>query len=142
MSNATYLTTKASEPEKVDSYMEKLDYPLKNVAQAVRELILNTDPEIGEEIKWNAPTFFYTGEMRPFDPKEYKRYLIVFNLFQKDCLRLVFPSGARVNETSGLLTGSYADGRRLAMFRSMDDVNAKKDALQKVIKEWLRTLDK
>ena len=142
MANATNPTTKPSEPNKVESYLEKLDYPLKNVVQTVRELILNTDPEIGEEVKWNAPTFFYTGEMQPFDPKEYKRYMIVFNLFQKDCLRLVFPSGARVNDTSGLLEGTYADGRRLAMFRSMDDVHAKKDALQKVIKEWVRTLDK
>jgi len=122
--------------------MAKLDYPLKNIVQALRELILSVDPEIGEEIKWNAPTFFYAGEMQPFDPKEYKRYLIVFNLFQKDCLRLVFPSGARVNDKSGLLTGAYADGRRLAMFRSMDDVQTKKDAIQRVIKEWLRTLDK
>ncbi|MBS1520186.1 MAG: DUF1801 domain-containing protein [Bacteroidetes bacterium] len=142
MPNATELTTKPSEPDKVDAYMAKLDYPLKNIAQALRGVILSTDPEIGEEVKWNAPTFFYAGEMRHFDPKEYKRYLIVFNLFQKDCLRLVFPSGARVNDTSGLLEGSYADGRRLAMFRSMDDVHAKKDVMQKVIKEWLRTLDK
>ncbi|HEY9002440.1 MAG TPA: DUF1801 domain-containing protein [Mucilaginibacter sp.] len=142
MSNATELATKPSEPDKVDAYMAKLDYPLKDVVQALRKLILSTDPEIGEEIKWNAPTFFYAGEMRLFNPKEYKRYLIVFNLHQKDCLRLVFPSGARVNDTSGLLEGSYADGRRLAMFRSMDDVHAKKDAMQRVIKEWLRTLDK
>ena len=142
MPNATDLTTKPSEPDKVDAYMVKLDYSLKNVVQAVRELILSTDPEIGEEVKWNAPTFFYTGEMRPFNPKEYKRYMIVFNLYQKDCLRLVFPGGARVNDTSGLLEGSYADGRRLAMFCSMDDVHAKKDAMHKVIKEWLRTLDK
>jgi len=142
MSNATELTTKPSEPHKVDAYMAKLDYPLKEVAQAVRELILDTDPEIGEEIKWNAPTFFYTGEMQPFNLKEYKRYLIVFNLFQKDCLRLVFPSGARVNNSWGLLEGTYADGRRLAMFRSMDDVQAKKDAMEQVIKEWLKTLDK
>jgi hypothetical protein len=93
-------------------------------------------------VKWNTPTFFYTGEMRPFNPKEYKRYLILFNLFQKSCLRLVFPSGSSINDTSGLLEGSYADGRRLAMFRCMDDVHAKKDALQRVIKQWLRTLDK
>lgn len=142
MSNATDLTTKPSEPDKVNAYMAKLDYPLKNVVQAIRELILSTGPEIGEEVKWNAPAFFYTGEMRLFDPKEYKRYLIVFNLHQKDCLRLVFPSGARLNDTLGLLEGTYADGRRLAMFRSMDDVHGKKDAIQKVIQEWLRTLDK
>jgi hypothetical protein len=135
-------TTKPSEPHKVDAYMQKMQHSLKNVVEALRQLILSTDPEIGEEIKWNAPTFFYSGEMRPFDPKEYKRYLIVFNLFKQDCIRLVFPSGAKVNDTSGLLEGSYADGRRLAMFYSVDDVNSKKEAIQRVIKEWLRLLDK
>jgi hypothetical protein len=142
MSAANNLTTKPSEPDKVDAYMAKLDYPLKCVVQALRELILSTDAEIGEEVKWNAPTFFYFGEMGPFNPKEYKQYLIVFNLFRKDCVRLVFPGGAKVNDTSGLLEGTYADGRRLALFYSMDDVIAKKEAMQQVIKEWLRLLDK
>ncbi|HTD40378.1 MAG TPA: DUF1801 domain-containing protein [Mucilaginibacter sp.] len=142
MSAGNNLTTKPSEPDKVDAYMAKLDYPLKDVVQALRELILGTDAEIGEEVKWNAPTFFYSGEMRPFNPKEYKRHLIVFNLFRKDCVRLVFPSGAKVNDKSGLLEGTYADGRRLALFYSMDDVGAKKEVMQRVIKEWLRLLDK
>jgi len=142
MPNLTDLTTKPSEPDKVDAYMAGLSYPLKDVVQAMRELILSADSEIGEEIKWNAPAFFYCGEMQPFDPKEYKRHFIVFNLHQKDCLRLVFPSGARVNDTSGLLQGTYSDGRRLAMFYSMDEVRSKKDAMRQVIKEWLRTLEK
>jgi hypothetical protein len=126
----------------VDAYLSKLDHPLKDVVQTLRELILNTDAEIGEEVKWNAPTFFYSGEMCLFNPKEYKRYLIVFNLFKKDCVRLVFPSGAKVNDVSGLLEGTYADGRRLVHFYSLDDVNSKKEAMQQVIKEWLRLLDK
>jgi len=142
MSAAENLTTKLSEPDKVDAYVSKLDHRLKEVVQALRELILTTDAEIGEEVKWNAPAFFYSGEMRPFNPKEYKRYLVVFNLFKKDCVRLVFPSGAKVNDTSGLLEGTYADGRRLAHFHSLEDVNSKKEAMQHVIKEWLRLLDK
>lgn len=64
--------TKPSEPGKVDAYMKKLKHPLAGVAQALREIILKTDPEIGEEIKWNAPAFLYTGELPSFNPKEYK----------------------------------------------------------------------
>jgi len=37
-------------------------------------------------------------------------------LDQKDCIRLVFPSGAKIKDSSGLLQGDYADGRRLACF--------------------------
>jgi hypothetical protein len=37
---------------------------------------------------------------------------------------------------------SYADGRRLAHFYSLDDVNSKKGTEQKVIREWLGLLEK
>lgn len=134
--------TKPSEPAKVDAYMAKLRHPLADVATALRKIILSTDPEIGEEIKWNAPTFFYTGGMKPSDPKEYKRYIIVFNLFQKDCIRLVVWQGARVKDRSGLLKGDYKDGRRLALFHSIEEVRAKKASLQAVIRRWLATLEK
>lgn len=135
-------STKPSEPDKVDAYMQNLRHPLANVVEALRRIILSTDEEIGEEIKWNAPTFFYTGAMRPFNPKEYKRYIAVMNLPRKDCIRLVFPSGAKVEDTSGLLEGEYADGRRLAIFGNMKEVRAKEAVLQKAITKWLKLLDK
>ncbi len=49
---------KASEPEEVDAYMQKLKHPRAEVVEALRRIILSADHEIGEEIKWNAPTFF------------------------------------------------------------------------------------
>jgi hypothetical protein len=134
--------TKPSEPEKVDAYLRGLTHPLAKVVEALRKIILSTDREIGEEIKWNAPTFFYAGEMKPFNPKEYKRYIVVFNLYRKDCIRLVFPSGARVSDKSGFLEGDYADGRTLALFFNMGDVKSKQASLQAVIRRWLETLDK
>jgi hypothetical protein len=134
-------SVKLSEPEKVDEYIQKLKHPLVHVVKALRQIILSTDKAIGEEIKWNAPTFFYAAEMAPFNPKEYKRYIVVFNLYKKDCIRLVFPSGAKVKDTSGLLEGDYADGRRLAMFHDVEDVESKEKALQRVIKKWLTLLD-
>ena len=98
-------TTKPSEPEKVDAFIKRLKHPLKDVVVSLRKIILEADSEIGEEIKWNAPTYFYTGEMEQSDPKLYKRYLIVFNLFKKDCIRLVFWGGAKVSDMSGFLQG-------------------------------------
>jgi hypothetical protein len=135
------LSTKPSEPEKVGAYLKKLKHPLKEVVEALRQIILSTDKEIGEEIKWNAPTFFFSGAMRPFNPKEYKRYVVVFNLYQKDCIRLVFPSGAKINDKTGFLQGDYTDGRRLAFFPSMAKVKSEEKVLQAVIKKWLKLLD-
>ena len=136
------LSTKKSEPEQVGAYVRAMKHPLKRVVEELRSIILNTDSAIGEEIKWNAPAFFYTGTMAEFDPKQHRRHVVVFNLFKKDSVRLVFPSGARVGDTSGLLVGDYADGRRLALFSSVDEVHSKKLALERVIKKWLNTLEK
>ena len=83
--------TKSSEPEKVDAYIRGVKHPLAKVVEALRKIILSTDPEIGEEIKWNAPTFLYSGDMKPFNPKDYKRHLVVFNLHRKDCIRPFWP---------------------------------------------------
>jgi hypothetical protein len=133
---------KLSEPDKVDEYIKKLKHPLLKVVEALRKIILAADKEIGEEIKWNAPTYFYAGKMKPSDPKEYKRYIIVFNFSNKDCVRLVFPSGAKVNDSSGLLEGDYKDGRRLAMFHDLQEVKSKEKDIHKIIKKWLSLLDK
>lgn len=128
-----------SEPDKVDAYMRALNHPLQAELQALREIVLSADKTIGEHIKWNHPSFFYTGPMKPFNPKEYKRYIIVTALNTKDGgVLLVFPSGAKLNDTTRFLTGDYADGRRLARFHSMDQINANKKALIKIIKAWIR----
>jgi uncharacterized protein YdhG (YjbR/CyaY superfamily) len=53
---------KLSQPREVDEYMSKLKHPLKKVVEALRQIILATNKEIGEEIKWNAPHLFFLRE--------------------------------------------------------------------------------
>ena len=132
---------KPSDEEQVTAHIEKLDPELGKTVEAIRKIILGTDKEISEHIKWNNPSFYYSGEMKPFDPKEYKRHIIVLNL-HKGRIMLVFPSGARVNDTSGLLEGDYKDGRKTVVFADIEDVKSKKKALQDVIKEWLKLVEK
>src|SRR5580765_2293618 len=127
---------KPTDTAQVTAHIKKLDPSLGKIIEAIRQIVLKTDKEIGEHIKWNNPSFYYTGEMKPFDPKEYKREIIVMNLF-KERIMLVFPSGAKVNDRSGLLEGDYKDGRRVVIFKDMDDVQSKKKAMQAVIKKWL-----
>jgi len=133
--------TKLSDEEQVTAHIQKLEPTLAQTIEVIRQIILDTDKEIGERIKWNNPSFYYTGEMKPFDPKEYKREIIVMNLF-KGRIMLVFPSGAKVNDTSGLLEGDYKDGRRIVIFKDMDEVQSKKKALQRVIEKWLELVEK
>lgn len=129
-----------SNTEQVTEYIQKLEAPVAEIVEAIRQIVLSTHPEIGEEIKWNAPSFLYTGEMKPFNPKEYKRYIIVMNLHKR--ILLVFPGGAKVNDKSGLLEGDYPDGRRLVYIRDMDDLKSKEARIKKVILDWLALVEK
>ncbi|MBD1383922.1 DUF1801 domain-containing protein [Mucilaginibacter rigui] len=127
--------------QQVTEHIQNLDPAIRDVIEMLRQIILDTHSEIAEQIKWNNPSFYYTGELAPFDPKEYKRDIIVMNLHKKRIM-LVLPSGAKINDTSGLLEGDYKDGRRLAIFKDMADVKAKADALQGIIKQWISLIDK
>ena len=134
-------TLKVSEPNAVSAFISDLEHPRSDVVTMLRQVILEASPSVGEEIKWNAPSFFYTGAMRAFNPKEYKRHLVVFNLHKKDHIQLVFLGGANVRDTSGLLTGDYKDGRRLAVFYDVADVGVRKSALQRIVLEQLQLLE-
>lgn len=130
-----------SDQEEVTQHIQKLGSELAPIIETIRQIILSTDKEIGERIKWNNPSFYYTGEMKPFAPKEYKREIVVFNLY-KGRIMLVFPSGAKVNDVSGLLQGDYKDGRRIIFFKDMAGVKAKEKLLKTVIKKWLSLVEK
>ena len=79
--------------------------------------------------------------MKPFDPKEYKREIAVFNLF-KGRIMLVILNGAKVNDTSGLLKGDYKDGRQVMIFKDLDDVKSKEKSLRRILKDWLKLVGK
>ncbi len=130
----TNLTLGVSEPEKVDEFMKNLKHPMKDVVKYIRQVILSADKQIGEGIYWNAPTFYFTGNMQPFDPKEYKRYIAGFVFNRQDCLRMVFLRGALVANTSEILEGDFKDERKLVVFSSLEDAKNKEPELRKVIK--------
>jgi hypothetical protein len=132
---------KPTDSEQVTAHIQKLNPEIAAVVEHIRQIILDIDTQIGERIKWNNPSFYFTGEMKPFDPKEYKSEIAVFNLF-KGRVMLVFPSGAKVNDTTGFLEGNYKDGRRTVIFNDLEDVKSKETILQNVIKKWLELVEK
>ncbi len=131
---------KLSDQEQVNEHIKNLDPALREVVQYIREVILHIDKDISERVKWNNPSFYFSGEMKAFDPKEYKREICVFNLF-KGRIMLVFPSGAKANDTSGFLDGDYKDGRRIVVFSDLPDVKIKEKHLKEIIKKLLERID-
>lgn len=135
MKKPNNLALGVSEPEKVADYLKKLEHPLKGLVLFLRETILAAHPDIGEGIYWNAPTFYFTGTMPPFEAKDYKRYIVGFNFYREDTIRLVFLRGAMADNHSGLLEGDYKHGRRIVSFKSLEEAKASKNDLSGIIRE-------
>jgi hypothetical protein len=121
----------------VTAYMQQCNHPMLDVIEALRVIIINAHPLIEEAIAWNAPTYFYTGNMGAFLPKEHKNYIIGFVLNQQHCVRLIFLTGAHLQNDAGLLEGDFKDTRKLISFYNMQDVETKKNVLQQLILEWI-----
>ena len=108
----------------VDAWFENYDNPQKDLVQAVRELILDTDPRITEVIKWQAPTFMYKGNLASFYPRSTKH------------VSLMFHTGASLSDPSGMLEGD-GDTSRVLRILDYDDLAVKADALRGLIARWI-----
>jgi len=118
----------AKKKESVDDYMARLEHPLKAEVQALREIIKGVNPNITEEVKWNAPSF------------SYKDYIATFNLRTTKHVHLVFHNPHIASIQNTLLEGDYVD-RRMAYFVDMQDVLAKQSALEEVIRALIQRMD-
>jgi uncharacterized protein YdhG (YjbR/CyaY superfamily) len=110
----------------VEEFMLKLDHPFKAEVQVLRSMIQGVNKEIEEEIKWNAPSFSYQGA-----------YLVTFNLWERNRIHLVFHNAEIANVRSPLLEGKY-DHRRMTYFTGLDDINSKRFAFEKVLKDLIK----
>ena len=114
----------------VDAYMRDVDHPFKAEMEAVRRIILGASPKIAERIKWNAPSFYYKEDLGAFHPRasEYAHLI------------LLFPGGAGIPAKSTFLEGKQKD-RREAKFVSLADIEAKRPALEKLVRAWVALRD-
>jgi hypothetical protein len=109
---------------KVNEYIQELDNPLKDLWEDIREIILNVDPKMEEDIKWGAPTFIYNGNLATFNPRA------------KKFVNLTFHTGAEIHDPEGVLEG---DAKEARVFRvtSHEELQEKKAGLESVVKNWI-----
>lgn len=129
---------KLADHQQVLEFMNKLEHPLKEEIQEVRNIILNVNYPITEHIKWNAPSYRMEKEDR-----------ITFNLQGKGFFRLVFHCGAKAKDSIDVrhLFGNtveilewVTDDRAIVKFTSMEDVRTKEKELVKAMAKWLEIL--
>ncbi len=118
----------------VPAFISGLAHPHEAVILALRKIVLGVDRDIVEGIKWNAPSFRTTEDFA------------TFHLRAKDGVQLVLHRGAKrrpdadtfsITDPSGLLDWRGRD-RALVHFSDLKDVAAKKTALVRVLREWVK----
>jgi len=129
------LTNKAS----VEEYLSTSTPIVKELLLEIKHLVLGISLEIAEQIKWNSLSFYYTGEIKPFDPKEYKRDILVCNLHRGQLL-LVFPTGAKIVDQLG--GKNYDDGRKIITIKDLEDFKTKELQLKQIVVAWLEMVEK
>ena len=124
-----------NQTEQVNQFLSQLDHPWKDEIRMVRTIILESNEQITEHIKWNAPSFCYQGEDR-----------VTFNLHPKDRILLILHRGAKTKENpdfksgiaSGLVTWITGDRAKIE-FTSKEDVEVKSSELAHTINEWIKS---
>ena len=120
----------------VEEFINDLDDDKRSQVDILRDLILSTEPQLEEHIKWNAPSYVLDGEDR-----------ITFNLMNKQgVVKLVLHMGATrkedkkgapiMQDESGLIEWS-SDIRGMITFNSLTDISSNTTSLEKIIKGWL-----
>lgn len=114
------------------------DQPSEKLAQInmLREIIMQTEPNLEENLKWNAPNYVYRGEDR-----------ITFNLMNKqNIVKLILhmgtgkqenKSGEPILEDDEGMVEWNSDIRGTISFVDMSDINESEKRLRKVICNWL-----
>ncbi len=118
----------------IDLFIANLHHPRTPEILALREIIMSCDERIGENIKWNSPSF------------RMSEHFATFNLRAKDGVQVVLHLGAKpqpdssireaVQDPLAMLDWRSAD-RAIVTFKDMSDVETKREAFRTIVRAWL-----
>lgn len=120
----------------VAQFLARTDHPHRAGIERLRELILGLDPRIGEEIKWNAPSF------------KLDEHFATFKLHPPKNIQLVLHTGAkgrsgarafRIDDPDGLLTWPATD-RCVLTLASGEALAAHETAVLGILRQWIAQL--
>ena len=121
----------------VDAFISAQHEPTKTETETLRTAILGSDKNITEGIKWNAPSY------------KTHEYFATTNLRTKAGVGLVLHFGAKARaveassenilDPSGLLKWVAKD-RATLEFKDAKDIEAKRAALQAIVRQWIKYL--
>ena len=118
----------------VTSFLDQQNHPLRLLIDAIRSFIVNAEPTLSENIKWNGPNFSYEGQDR-----------ITVKINPPKQIQLIFHRGAKVleqpkdkliTEDFGLLTWKEND-RAIATIKNEEELLENSEKWKSIIKQWI-----
>ena len=117
----------------VTQFLDQLKHPLRQRIEELRAIILESHPELEENIKWNGPNYTFNGTDR-----------ITIRVNPIGALNLILHMGAKsqsfaqplIRDDHDLLVWKSHD-RAVADFRKEAQFDVAKPFLKELIKKWL-----
>ena len=119
----------------VDAFLADLEHPLKAEIVSVRKWMIAVDPAIGEEIKWNAPSFRTSGYFATTHLRGKGTIGLILHLGAK--ARDLPPGGLGIRDPESRLRWLGRD-RAMIEFRSRAEIEAGRAALTAIVRQWIR----
>ncbi len=123
-----------SSVQNVETFLDALDSTLKPQVLAIRQIILEIDPSITEQIKWNVPSFCTSEHFATFNLRAHDSTGIILHLGAK--VRETAVTGIKISDPESLLEWLGAD-RAMVKFYDLNDIESKKLALVNIIRQWI-----
>lgn len=122
------MAKKISDADKVSEFMDTLEHPLKKEIEALRDIIKNANSKIAERIKWAAPSYYYKEDLVTFNPRDQSLVHLIFH----------HPNIEKIS--SPILEGNYVS-RRMTYLRNMDEIEANKPEIERILNQLVSFLD-
>jgi hypothetical protein len=117
----------------VAAFIAELDHPMKAEIESVRALILGLGPQVGEGIKWKAPTFRTTDDFATINLRSTNSLQVILHLGAKVRPDLQKPD---IADPAGLLKWLGKD-RCMATLGAGDAFRANLPAFEAVLRQWI-----
>ncbi len=118
----------------VTAFLDGQSHPLRDNIEILRGIILESNPEISENIKWNGPNYCFEDKdritMRIHPPKQLQL------IFHRGAQKVKQPAERLIEDASGLLEWKEND-RAVATFKNIEAINTEKENLQKIVNKWI-----
>ena len=119
--------------KEVDLFLNELNHPFRKEIELLRQLILNSNKGLTENIKWNGPNYAFNNQDRitmRIQPPSKQVQLI----FHRGALKQEQPKSKLID--SHLLVWKEND-RAIATFKSISDIEKYSTEISNIVRAWI-----